>query len=66
MGAYYEPKYAFGRIFTSKIISMISILDDTFDAYGTYEELMLFVEAIKRFDFLFEYFRLFIYLLLDL
>ncbi|KAH9651323.1 alpha-humulene/(-)-(E)-beta-caryophyllene synthase [Citrus sinensis] len=50
MGAYYEPKYAFGRIFMSKLISMISILDDTFDAYGTYDELKLFVEAVKRWD----------------
>lgn len=50
MGAYYEPKYGFGRIFMSKLISMISILDDTFDAYGTYDELKLFVEAVKRWD----------------
>ncbi|KAL9441455.1 hypothetical protein AB3S75_020029 [Citrus x aurantiifolia] len=50
MGAYHEPKYAFGRIFMSKLISMISILDDTFDAYGTYDELKLFVEAVKRWD----------------
>lgn len=66
MGAYHEPKYAFGRIFMSKLISMISILDDTFDAYGTYDELKLFVEAVKRFEFLFKYFELLIYLLLDL
>ncbi|KAK9209547.1 hypothetical protein WN944_001914 [Citrus x changshan-huyou] len=38
------------RIFMSKLKSMISILDDTFDAYGTYDELKLFVEAVKRWD----------------
>nr|UJH94379.1 germacrene D synthase 3 [Zanthoxylum ailanthoides] len=50
MGVYYEPKYASGRIFTSKVISLISVVDDTFDAYGTFEELTLFVEAVKRWD----------------
>ncbi|KAL6318349.1 hypothetical protein AAG906_039441 [Vitis piasezkii] len=37
------------RILT-KVIAMISILDDIHDAYGTPEELKLFIEAIERWD----------------
>ncbi|GAY60880.1 alpha-humulene/(-)-(E)-beta-caryophyllene synthase [Citrus sinensis] len=50
VGVYYEPKYTFGRILVSKIICLISLIDDTFDAYGTFEELTLFTEAVKRWD----------------
>ncbi|KAL5804317.1 hypothetical protein ACOSQ3_031117 [Xanthoceras sorbifolium] len=35
------------RILT-KVTAMASILDDTYDAYGTYEELELFTDAIQR------------------
>ncbi|KAL6315892.1 hypothetical protein AAG906_013236 [Vitis piasezkii] len=37
------------RILT-KVIAMTSILDDIHDAYGTPEELKLFIEAIERWD----------------
>lgn len=48
LGVSYEPNLAFARIFASKIICMITVLDDTFDAYGTFEELTLFTEAVTR------------------
>ena len=48
LGVSYEPNLAFGRIFTSKVVCIISIIDDTFDAYGTFEELTLFTEAVTR------------------
>ncbi|TXG66894.1 hypothetical protein EZV62_008169 [Acer yangbiense] len=50
MGVYFEPQYSFARIILTKVIAMVSILDDTYDAYGTYEELELFTEAIQRWD----------------
>ncbi|KAH9803326.1 alpha-humulene/(-)-(E)-beta-caryophyllene synthase [Citrus sinensis] len=50
LGVSYEPNLAFGRIFTSKVVCIISIIDDTFDAYGTFEELTLFTEAVTRWD----------------
>ncbi|KAH9651339.1 alpha-humulene/(-)-(E)-beta-caryophyllene synthase [Citrus sinensis] len=50
LGVSYEPKLAFGRTFASKVICMISIIDDTFDAYSTFEELTLFTEAVTRWD----------------
>ena len=50
LGAYFEPQYVRGRRILTKVISMISILDDIYDAYGTIEELKLLTEAIERFD----------------
>ncbi|CAN1182619.1 Beta-cubebene synthase [Linum perenne] len=34
----------------TKIISMLSLLDDTFDNFGTYEEVQILTEAIQRFN----------------
>ncbi|GMI65485.1 terpene synthase 21 [Hibiscus trionum] len=50
LGVYFEPHYSIARIFTTKVISLTSILDDIYDAYGTYEELEIFTKAIHRWD----------------
>ncbi|XP_060671882.1 terpene synthase 1-like [Ziziphus jujuba] len=50
LGEYFEPQYSLARELATKVITMISILDDTYDAHGTYEELKLFTEEIKRWD----------------
>ncbi|KAL5737834.1 hypothetical protein ACOSP7_030595 [Xanthoceras sorbifolium] len=50
MGVYFEPQYSFPRRILTKVTAMASILDDTYDAYGTYEELELFTDAIQRWD----------------
>ncbi|KAI3760840.1 hypothetical protein L1987_51239 [Smallanthus sonchifolius] len=47
-GVYFEPEYSQSRIFLAKTLAMATILDDTYDAYGTYEELVIFTEAIER------------------
>ncbi|RVW68199.1 Valencene synthase [Vitis vinifera] len=47
-GVYFEPQYLRGRRILTKVIAMTSILDDIHDAYGTPEELKLFIEAIER------------------
>lgn len=31
---FFEPRYSFNRIFLTKISVAISVLDDTYDAYG--------------------------------
>uniref|UniRef100_A0A0A0L2M0 Terpene synthase N-terminal domain-containing protein n=1 Tax=Cucumis sativus TaxID=3659 RepID=A0A0A0L2M0_CUCSA len=49
MGVYYEPKYSSGRILLAKVIAFLSILDDMYDAYATFEELQLFTHSIERF-----------------
>ncbi|XP_052178428.1 (-)-germacrene D synthase-like [Diospyros lotus] len=48
MGVYFEPKYELGRRILTKVIAMNSIIDDTYDAYGTFEELVLFTDAVEK------------------
>ncbi|XVF04021.1 hypothetical protein REPUB_Repub05bG0044600 [Reevesia pubescens] len=50
LGVYFEPHYSIARTFMTKVIALTSILDDTYDAYGTYEELDIFTKAIHRWD----------------
>nr|QGX02117.1 sesquiterpene synthase 3 [Tripterygium wilfordii] len=50
VAVYFEPCYSDARIILSKVITMISILDDTYDLYGTIEELWLLTDAIDRWD----------------
>ncbi|CAI9787621.1 unnamed protein product [Fraxinus pennsylvanica] len=71
MGVYHEPQYSVARIMLTKTIAMTSIIDDTYDAYGTVEELEVFTEAIMRWDIsevdrLPEYIKPFYSALLDL
>lgn len=51
LGVYFEPKYSLGRIILAKVCALTSVIDDTYDAYGTFEELELFTEAVQRFGF---------------
>nr|BAR94037.1 5-epi-aristolochene synthase [Nicotiana benthamiana] len=48
LGVYFEPQYSQARVMLVKTISMISIVDDTFDAYGTVKELEAYTNAIQR------------------
>lgn len=48
LGVYFEPKFAKARNITTKLIAIMSIVDDTFDAYATFDELQLFMVAIER------------------
>ncbi|KAK9065728.1 hypothetical protein SSX86_015129 [Deinandra increscens subsp. villosa] len=47
-GIYSDPKYSLARVFLAKVIQMATIIDDTYDAYATYEELEIFTEAVER------------------
>ncbi|XP_075512139.1 germacrene A synthase-like [Primulina tabacum] len=51
VGIYHLPRYSRGRVMLAKIVKMISLIDDTFDTYGTIEELEAFTMAIQRWDF---------------
>nr|AYV65216.1 (-)-amorpha-4,7(11)-diene synthase [Ageratina adenophora] len=70
-GSCSEPKYSLGRVFFAKVIQVGTIIDDTFDAYGTYEELLTFTDAVERWsitclDELPEYMKFAYQVLLDL
>uniref|UniRef100_A0A2C9UAV1 (+)-delta-cadinene synthase n=1 Tax=Manihot esculenta TaxID=3983 RepID=A0A2C9UAV1_MANES len=50
LGVYYEPQFSFARWFLTKVISIVTVIDDIYDAYGTLEELEVFTHAIERWD----------------
>lgn len=50
VGVYFEPQYSRARVMLAKCIAMISVIDDTYDSYGTLNELVLFTEAVDRWD----------------
>ncbi|XP_038717487.1 probable terpene synthase 6 [Tripterygium wilfordii] len=50
VSVYFEPHYARARSFLTKITTLLSFTDDTYDAYGTIEELRPFTEAMQRWD----------------
>ncbi|TQD91280.1 hypothetical protein C1H46_023124 [Malus baccata] len=51
LSVYFEPQYSFGRRTLCKVTAITSMIDDFYNAYGTYEELELLTEAIERWDF---------------
>ena len=57
IGVYFEPQYSFARRLVTKVLSLISIIDDIYDVYGKIEELELFTSAIERFESLIFNFR---------
>ncbi|KAK1372170.1 (+)-delta-cadinene synthase [Heracleum sosnowskyi] len=50
LGVYFEPQYCIARRFLTKVIMLASVVDDIYDLYGTFEELLLFTDAIERWD----------------
>ncbi|XP_052209329.1 valerianol synthase TPS1A-like [Diospyros lotus] len=50
VGTYFEPHYSAARLIHVKITVLVSILDDTFDAYGTLDELTTFTDVVQRWD----------------
>ncbi|CAL1373266.1 unnamed protein product [Linum trigynum] len=50
MGCLWKPKYSLARYCFMKVTTLGSVLDDTYDAYGTIEELEQFTDAIYRWD----------------
>ncbi|KAG5574790.1 hypothetical protein H5410_054924 [Solanum commersonii] len=50
LGVYFEPQYSQARVMLAKTISIISIVDDTFDSYGIVKELNTYTDAIQRWN----------------
>lgn len=51
IGIYYEPKYLRARQMLVKLFMIVEVFDDTFDAYGSFDILKLFAEAVDRWDY---------------
>lgn len=49
LGTHSEPQYSVGRMWVARVLALGTLIDDTYDAYGTYEELVIFTEAIERY-----------------
>lgn len=45
---FFEPCYSLGRIISAKLTILSSVMDDTFDSYASFEEILLFNDAIQR------------------
>ncbi|XP_010412653.1 PREDICTED: alpha-humulene/(-)-(E)-beta-caryophyllene synthase-like [Camelina sativa] len=46
VGAYFEPRYSQARIYLAIVVILLTLVDDTYDAYGTIEELEPFTNAL--------------------
>nr|AVT42335.1 casbene synthase [Euphorbia pekinensis] len=47
---YFEPQYAHSRLIIARVVLLISLVDDTIDAYATIDEIHQLAEAIERWD----------------
>ncbi|KAJ9178991.1 hypothetical protein P3X46_010826 [Hevea brasiliensis] len=50
LGIQFEPEYGYGRRMSTKVNSLITIIDDIYDVYGTLDELQHFTDAVERWD----------------
>ncbi|KAJ4889417.1 Alpha-humulene/(-)-(E)-beta-caryophyllene synthase [Raphanus sativus] len=48
LGTYFEPQYSQARVKLAIAIIIFTLLDDTYDAYGTVEELEIFTDAMEK------------------
>ncbi|KAL6864798.1 hypothetical protein ACP4OV_015949 [Aristida adscensionis] len=50
LGAYFEPCYSRGRIILAMMFAIATLLDDTYDSYGTLQECDIFTKFIESWD----------------
>ncbi|CAN1794074.1 (-)-germacrene D synthase [Linum perenne] len=48
IGSAWKPKFGLARYIFTKVITLGSMFDDTYDAYGTIEELEVFTDAVEK------------------
>nr|CAD1822478.1 unnamed protein product [Ananas comosus var. bracteatus] len=50
VGCAFEPKHSTFRLAQTKANSLVTVIDDVYDIYGSLDELELFTEAVDRWD----------------
>ncbi|KAK9062689.1 hypothetical protein SSX86_019878 [Deinandra increscens subsp. villosa] len=50
VGVLPEPSFSNARIVLAKTIALLLVIDDIYDTYGSYDDLVLLTEAIQRWD----------------
>ncbi|KAE8077316.1 hypothetical protein FH972_015888 [Carpinus fangiana] len=50
VGFIFQPRFGYCRRMLTKIISLITTIDDIYDVYGTLDELELFTDAVERWN----------------
>nr|GEV18836.1 R-linalool synthase QH1, chloroplastic-like [Tanacetum cinerariifolium] len=50
IGYGYQPQYSLGRRNLVKVNSLITVIDDVYDVYGTLDELEKFTDVVERWD----------------
>lgn len=50
VGMVFEPQFSNCRKGLTKVISLITIIDDVYDVYATFEELEMFTDIVQRWD----------------
>ncbi|CAK9316331.1 unnamed protein product [Citrullus colocynthis] len=50
VGIGFEPQLSYYRRMSTKDNALITIIDDVYDVYGTFDELQLFTNAVERWD----------------
>lgn len=49
VGETFEPELGYFRNMSTVLNSLITVVDDAYDVYGTLEELELFTEVVERY-----------------
>nr|ADB93807.1 chloroplast terpenoid cyclase [Catharanthus roseus] len=50
VGIIFDPEYGYCRRMKTKVVALITTIDDIYDVYGTLDELELFTNAVERWD----------------
>ncbi|RVW76566.1 (-)-alpha-terpineol synthase [Vitis vinifera] len=50
VGVIFEPQYGYCRRMSTKVNTLVTIIDDVYEVYGTLGELELFTDAVDRWD----------------
>ena len=53
VGLKYEPQFGNFRRACTKILALITTIDDVYDVYGTLDELELFTDVIERLEIMY-------------